>query len=111
MLRDVSRNEASHVATGNNILNALSSPLRELVLSAGRPCRLSQKTVLVRQGAKPNNIVFLNSGLASQVMMMSDGKTSEVGMLGCESLIGALTILGRSLHHAECIMQISGTGT
>jgi CRP-like cAMP-binding protein len=96
--------------TGNYVLDSFSLPLRKAVLDAARPCELKLKTVLVRQGRVPTNLVFPTSGMASLVVTMLEGNGAEVGMLGHESVTGVSTLLGADMSHAECIVQIAGFG-
>ena len=96
--------------TGNLFLDSLSLPLRTSIMSASRPCELELKTILVRPGKAPTNLVFLTSGMASLVITVLDGGASEVGMMGREGFTGASTLIGPHVDHPECIMQIPGRG-
>jgi CRP-like cAMP-binding protein len=96
--------------TGNLLLDSLSLPLRNTILGSARPCDLALKTILVRAGKAPVNLVFLTSGMASLVVTMMDGGASEVGMLGHEGMTGSSTLIGPNVNHPECIVQIPGQG-
>jgi CRP-like cAMP-binding protein len=98
------------VPSGNLVIDGFSPALKQKILAAARPREIPLRTVLVSQGRLPANIVFLTSGLASLVVTMEDGASSEAGMRGRESMTGVSTFLGTDLNHADCIMQIPGKG-
>jgi CRP-like cAMP-binding protein len=96
--------------SGNLLLDSLSSPLRETILSAATPVELHPKTTLVRPGIAPVRLVFMTSGMASLVVMMSNGGTCEVGTLGRESVTGSSSLINPEVNHPHCIVQIPGKG-
>jgi CRP-like cAMP-binding protein len=52
----------------------------------------------------------MNSGLASVLNVMPDGKTVEVGLSGREGFIGLPLVVGFGTSPTQVIVQISGTG-
>jgi CRP-like cAMP-binding protein len=64
---------------------------------------------LYRAGEKPKFAHFMTSGLASVVTTMSDGRTSEVGIWGRESLVESTHLLGAVKVPNNCFMQVPGT--
>jgi len=51
---------------------------------------------------------FINSGLASVLSVMKDGKSVEVGLIGKEGFVGAPLIAGFRTSPTRVVMQISG---
>ena len=69
---------------------------------------LNQGTTVMRQDAEVSYAIFPNSGLISLVVMMSEGRSSEASVAGCEGMagVGLLGGLNRSLHSA--VVQVAG---
>jgi CRP-like cAMP-binding protein len=84
--------------------------LRSTILAHARWCELERKSVLVRSGKAPANLVFLTAGMASLVISMSSGSLPEVGMLGNQGISGCSTLIGPDTNHPDCIVQITGRG-
>ena len=53
---------------------------------------------------------FLNSGLASVLSVLSDGKSVEVGLTGKEGFVGLPLVVGLSTSPTRSVVQIEGTG-
>ncbi len=96
--------------TGNLLLDSLSESLRENILAMSRQTRLDLEMVLGSPGTNPSYMTFLTSGMASLVVTMANGESSEVGMLGREGFSGYSVLLGPDMHHPTCVMQIPGDG-
>jgi CRP-like cAMP-binding protein len=73
------------------------------------PVSLPSGTFLYRAGEKPKFAHFMTSGLASVVTTMSDGRTSEVGIWGRESLVESTHLLGPAKVPNNCFIQVPGT--
>ncbi|MGA8731354.1 MAG: Crp/Fnr family transcriptional regulator [Terracidiphilus sp.] len=73
------------------------------------PISLPSGTFLYRAGEKPKFAHFMTSGLASVVTSMTDGRTSEVGIWGRESLVESMHLLGTATVPNNCFMQVAGT--
>jgi CRP-like cAMP-binding protein len=75
-----------------------------------RPVTLERNHVLETPGDEIKNLFFIEEGIGSMTNMFKDGSQVEVGMFGCESVIGASRLLGtrRSLNHIY--MQLAGRG-
>jgi len=92
----------------NGILNSV--PEEEFV--GIRPhleaMNLAQGTTVLHQESDVTQAIFLNSGLVSLVVMMSEGRSTEATVTGCEGMVG-IGLLGgvtRSVHSA--VVQVSG---
>jgi len=96
--------------TGNILLDAFSPALLRDVLEGSRKCYFEPGRVLVRRDSVPAHLVFLTSGLASLVITMEDGGTSEVGLVGFESMTGVFTLLHSTISPTQCVVQIAGNG-
>ena len=97
------------VITGNLLLDALSSELRQTVLTLSRPVELPMRTLLHEQGEMPVYVYFLCSGVASIVVSMAEGGSAEVGLIGREGLVGAMQLLGPTPTPAQAFTQMDGT--
>ena len=71
---------------------------------------LPQHTSLHEPDQKIENVYFPNRGLISLVVVMHDGKTVEVGVLGREGFAGAPAIFGLRHSHIREVVQIAGDG-
>jgi CRP-like cAMP-binding protein len=78
-------------ATGNLLLDSLSTELRRSVLALSKPMDLPLRTMLHEQGEMPTYAYFL-------------------GLMGREGLVGALHIIGPTPAPAQCFMQMEGNG-
>jgi CRP-like cAMP-binding protein len=96
--------------TGNILLDKLSPEVRGRVLSSASFLDLPQRTPLFHAEQPPSYIHFLTAGLTSVVVVMEEGGSAEVGMCGKEGIVGVNALLGPSMMHAECFMQITGEG-
>jgi len=96
--------------TGNHLLDGLSDPVRETILRSAEPMEMPLRTSLYTADAIPSHLYFLTAGLASVVVSMREGGTSEVSMVGKDGLSGAIFLLGPKKSAATCFMQVSGRG-
>jgi CRP-like cAMP-binding protein len=71
---------------------------------------LPTPTVLNETGEPIKYVFFLNSGLASILSIMADGKTVEVGLCGSEGFVGGPLTAGLHTSPTRVIMQVEGCG-
>ncbi len=64
--------------------------------------------VLNEAGAQIRHAYFMNSGLASVLNVMADGKSVEVGLTGKEGFVGLPLIVGFASSASRVIVQIEG---
>ena len=95
---------------GNRLLDCLSPSLSEEIVAASRVMDLPQGTVLGPSSEVPAYCYLLTHGAASIVVTMPEGGSSEVGMIGNEGLVGAVSMLGPQVMDADTFMQIDGDG-
>ncbi len=96
--------------TGNRLIDCLSEPLSTELIAASRMIDLPLRTTLGTAGEMPSYGYFLTKGAASIVVVMAEGGSSEVGMIGNEGLIGASALLGPSAMDADTFIQVEGNG-
>lgn len=70
---------------------------------------LPTHSVLHEAGEPLTHAYFINSGLASVLSVMIDGKSVEVGLAGKEGFIGLPLIVGLSSSPTQVIMQVAGS--
>lgn len=66
--------------------------------------------VLNEAGAPIRHVYFMNSGLASVLNVMADGKSVEVGLTGKEGFVGLPLIVGFASSGSRVIIQIEASG-
>ena len=97
----------------NHILNLilLSLPAGELRAAAGRLefVELPTHSVLHEAAEPITHAFFVNSGLASVLSSMADGKSVEVGLAGKEGFVGLPLVVGLSTSPTQVIMQVAGS--
>jgi CRP-like cAMP-binding protein len=70
---------------------------------------LSTHEVLNEAGAPIQHVYFMNSGLASVLNVMEDGKSVEVGLTGKEGFVGLPLLVGFKSSPSRIIVQIAGS--
>jgi CRP-like cAMP-binding protein len=97
----------------NNILNLilLGLPADELTAALKKLefVELPTHFVLHDAGEPLAHAYFINSGLASVLNVMTDGKSVEVGLAGKEGFIGLPLVVGLSTSPTQVIMQVGGS--
>ena len=69
------------------------------------------KHALLNEIAEPIEwAYFINSGLASFLNVMADGKSVEVGLTGKEGFVGLPLLAGFSTSPSRAVMQVDGSG-
>ena len=93
----------------NLLLNSLSGGCLESLLVHAQSVDLPLGAVLHEPGLVPRYAFFLTSGLALVMTSMAEGHTVEVGIIGCQGVVGGLDLLGPGLASTQCFMQIPGS--
>jgi CRP-like cAMP-binding protein len=97
----------------NNIQNLilLALPADELHAAAKKMefVELPTHSVLHDAGESVTHAYFINSGLASVLSVMTDGKSVEVGLAGKEGFIGLPLVVGLSTSPTQVVMQVAGS--
>jgi CRP-like cAMP-binding protein len=93
----------------NKILLSLPRKQRQEAFSRLEFVELPVRTVL-HEGAQPIHFgYFINSGLASVLSVMKDGKSLEVGLAGSEGFVGLPLVVGLKTAPTRVIMQVAGS--
>lgn len=96
--------------TGNQILNSIPENEYNLIRAHVEPIELSHRQILHEAGEKIEFAYFLNQGLASQVVLTSDGRSVEVAIVGREGMVGTPLAVGLHRGPYRSVMQIAGSG-
>jgi CRP-like cAMP-binding protein len=96
--------------TGNRFLAALPPDVSKRIAPQLEPLPLQRGTVLAHTGALSGSLYFPDRGLVSLVKIMADGRTAEVGAIGCEGMVGVSALLGMEQAAFETIVQLDGAG-
>ena len=94
----------------NEILTSIPESEFNLIKPELESVELPHRLILHEPGEKILYAYFLNQGMASLVVLTSDGRSVEIAIVGHEGLVG--TPLAVGLHRGPCrsIMQIPGNG-
>jgi CRP-like cAMP-binding protein len=96
-------------AIHNKILLALPDLERSAIFPQLEFVSLPTPIVLNEAGEAVKFGFFINSGLASILMVMADGKSVEVGLCSKEGFIGLPLAAGLSTSPTRTIMQVAGS--
>lgn len=94
----------------NEILLALPAKERDLLFPQLTYMELRTHTVLHEPGEAIKFGYFLNSGLASVLTVLAEGKSVEVGLTGKDGFVGLPLIVGFTTSPTQTVIQIEATG-
>lgn len=97
------------VAVHNSILRILPKTEREAVFAKMKFLEFPTHYVLNKIAAPISDGYFINSGLASILNVMPDGKSVEVGLTGKEGFVGLPLLVGFSTSPTQAVTQIAGS--
>src|SRR5256886_4142352 len=92
----------------NEILAGLSKRECEAVFANLEFVEMRLRDVLNEMGETIKYCYFVNSGLASILNVMSDGKSVEVGLTGKEGFVGLPVVVGLNTSANRVVTQIAG---
>lgn len=104
------RTDSTGRAIANHILNSIPETEYQLVLPHLEYVETPQHQILHEAGEKIEHAYFLNEGMASLVVLTSDGRSVEVAIVGHEGIVGAPIAVGLRRGPYRSIMQIAGSG-
>ena len=104
------RTDVNSKPVENQILNSIPESEYNLVRPHLEPVELPHHQILHEAGEKIDFAYFLNEGLASLVVLTSDGHSVEVAIVGREGIVGTPLAVGIHRGPYRSIMQIPGTG-
>jgi CRP-like cAMP-binding protein len=96
--------------TQNTILRSLPSKEFSSVFPALELQELPTHVVLNEMSEPIEFAYFIESGLASVLNVMQDGKSVEVGLTGSEGFVGIPLLVGFNSSPSRVVMQIEGSG-
>jgi CRP-like cAMP-binding protein len=96
--------------TQNKILRSLPSKEFSSVFPALELQELPTHVVLNEMSEPIEFAYFIESGLASVLNVMQDGKSVEVGLTGSEGFVGIPLLVGFNSSPSRVVMQIEGSG-
>jgi CRP-like cAMP-binding protein len=105
-----SANDGNKSSSQNQILRGLPTKESRTIFPALEFIDLPTHIVLNEISEPITSGYFIESGLASVLNVMEDGKSVEVGLLGKEGFVGIPLLVGFSTSPARVIMQIEGSG-
>jgi len=104
------RTESSGTPTRNDILSSIPDSEYNLIRSHLEYVELPQHRILHEAGEKIEFAYFLVEGLASLVVLTSDGRSVEIAIVGHEGIVGTPLAVGINRGPYRSIMQIPGSG-
>ena len=103
----------AHALDGQTVHNAILIDLppqeREAVCSKAEYVDLPIHSLLNEMAEPIQQCYFINSGLASILNVMSDGKSVEVGLTGSEGFVGLPLVVGFATSPTRALIQIAGS--
>ena len=95
----------THKIFQNRLLAALPEEDVQRFFSDLHPVSFPLRHVIYEVGAPLEYVYFIEQGLASILMNMSNGSTVEVGMIGTEGMVGMPALLGGVISNRQFIVQ------
>jgi CRP-like cAMP-binding protein len=96
-------------AMRNELLIQLPEKEREFIHAQLTFTALNTHDVLHEAESEIGHVYLINSGLASVLSVMKDGKSVEVGLTGKEGFVGLPVIVGFKSSPSRVIVQVSGS--
>ena len=98
----------AHTVPANWVLAALSATELERLSGEVRAVILRKGDILHKEGETAQYVYFLESGLVSLLLSSQAGDSIEVGLVGCEGMVGACGLVGSGRSFSEAKVQLSG---
>ena len=108
--RSETRTDSNGNPIGNQILISIPEHEYNLIRSDLEYIQTPQQHILHEAGEKIEFAYFLNEGMASLVVLTTDGRSVEVAIVGCEGIVGTPLAVGMHRGPYRSIMQIPGSG-
>jgi len=97
------------ITHANMLLAALPTKYRASLLARMRTVTLGPREILYEADETPQYAHFLTTGVASIVVSMANGASTEVGIWGREGLVESFHLLGGGRIPNRCIAQMEST--
>jgi CRP-like cAMP-binding protein len=108
--RRATRTDSAGGRVQNSILRSIPEDEYDLLREHLEPLDLPAQHILHEAGAKIDFAYFLNDGMASLVVLTSDGRSVEVAIVGKEGIVGTPLGVGLNRGPHRAVMQILGSG-
>lgn len=102
--------DLSNKAVGNSLLLSLPGSESALLRPHLEAVELPRQFILHQPREPIDFAYFLNDGMASLVVLTSDGESVEVAIVGKEGMIGTPLIVGLTHAPLRAIVQVPGAG-
>jgi CRP-like cAMP-binding protein len=102
--------DGSGQVVSNHVLNSIPQGEFDVIRPDLEFVQLPHHRIIHEAGEKIEFAYFLNQGLASLVVLTSDGRSVEVAIVGREGVVGMPLAVGLHRGPYRSIMQIPGTG-
>jgi CRP-like cAMP-binding protein len=93
----------------NRLLLALSEQDQRSFSAQGELVTISARQVLYEEGVRFEHVYFIEEGLISNLKLMRDGSTAEIGMIGIEGMAGFPALLGAEISGQHVMAQVQTT--
>lgn len=94
--------------SGNRILDALPKHEFEQLIRDARRVDVALHETLLEADQRRTHLYFPTSGIFSMLMTLSDGRTSEVALMGAEGMVGLSLFLGTGAPARQVTVQVAG---
>jgi CRP-like cAMP-binding protein len=99
----------NHTICRNRLLAAVSQKDFDRFFARLQPVSLALRQVLYEVGGPLEHVYFIEQGVASVLTVMNNGSMIEVGMIGCEGIVGMAALFGAPFSAQHIVVQIPGT--
>ena len=93
----------------NRILSALPTIEYQRLIKLLEPVQLPLDSVLLEAQQKSELLYFPTQGIVSLISVMSDGSSTEIGLIGREGMVGTPQFLGSGILNSRSVVQVEGT--
>ena len=93
----------------NKLLSALSEKEYQNLKYFLEPVELSAGQELLKCGEELEYLYFPLRAIVSLILEMNNGATTEIGLIGCEGMVGKLEFIGQGVSHSRSVVQVEGS--
>ncbi|MGV2831232.1 Crp/Fnr family transcriptional regulator [Myxosarcina sp. GI1(2024)] len=104
----VSQSDSSNPV--NRLLAALPQQAYQRLAPHLQPVKLAQHQILYHAGDNYDYAYFPSHSIVSTVAIMENGSTTEIGVIGNESMVGIPIILETGYTNSTAVVQVGGDG-
>jgi CRP-like cAMP-binding protein len=99
---------ATPIPAHNQLLGALPANERERLFPNLQRITLSVGQVLYAPGERMNNVYFPTNSAVSLLYTTQNGSTAEMGLVGCDGVVGIAPVLGGETSYNRALVLIAG---